>query len=273
MSYKKVLEQLPELEFFNDKDLNLTMSYRYKKEDDNIPILFLHGFNGNSKSWGYQFNFFKNKKSLIAIDAPGFGKSDPADLDMKTIAGLVKRLLKSIKISECHVVGHSMGGMLAQVIACNHTELVKKIILSCTHTGYAFPKGTSLREVYTRRLEERKKLSDVEYGKLRVREMLPSLKEEEIFLFLASISGEISEGSIKSGGMAMQLLDTTKYLSNLKQQCLIIKASDDKVVSKELSLSLEKEIPHAKIKELSNVGHAPYCEDIFRFNNTLEKFL
>ena len=262
MHYTKVLEQLPELELFQDTELNLTMSYRYRKEDNNIPILFLHGFNGNSKSWGYQFNFFKNKKSVIAVDAPGFGKSDPADLDMKII-----------DISECHVVGHSMGGMLAQVIACNHTELVKKIILSCTHTGYAFPKGTSLREVYTRRLEERKKLSDLEYGKLRVREMLPSLKEEEIFLFLASISGEISEGSIKSGGMAMQLLDTTKYLSNLKQQCLIIKASDDKVVSKELSLSLEKKIPHAEIKELSNVGHAPYCEDIFAFNNTLEKFL
>ena len=68
----------------------------------------------------------------------------------------------------------------------------------------------------------------------------------------------------------MQLLDTTKYLSNLKQKCLIIKASDE-VVSKELSLSLEKKIPHAEIKELSNVGHAPYCEDIFAFNNTLEK--
>jgi len=38
-------------------------------------------------------------------------------------------------------------------------------------------------------------------------------------------------------------------------------------------LSLEKKIPHAEIKELSNVGHAPYCEDIFAFNNTLEKFL
>ena len=80
MSYKNFLEQLPELELFHDKELNLTMSYRYRKEDNNIPILFLHGFNGNSKSWAYQFNFFKNKRSVIAIDAPGFGKSSPAVL-------------------------------------------------------------------------------------------------------------------------------------------------------------------------------------------------
>ena len=273
MSYKKVLEQLPELELFNDKDLNLTMSYRYKKEDDNIPILFLHGFNGNSKSWAYQFNFFKSKKSVIAIDAPGFGQSNPAVLDMEAIADMVFRLLKAMNISVCQVVGHSMGEMLAQIISSKYNDLVKKLVLSCTFKGYGMSKGVPLMDSYKRRILERNLMSDEKYGKLRVREMLPSLKEEEIFHFLASISGEISEGSIKSGGMAMQLLDTTKYLSNLKQKCLIIKASDDKVVSKEQSLSLEKEIPHAKIKELSNVGHAPYCEDIFAFNNALEEFL
>jgi pimeloyl-ACP methyl ester carboxylesterase len=274
LSYKKVLDQLPELELFHDTELNLTMSYRYRKEDNNIPILFLHGFNGNSKSWAYQFNFFKNKRSFIAIDAPGFGQSNPAILDMEAIADMVFRLLKAMNISSCQVVGHSMVEMLAQIISSKYNKLVKKLVLSCTFKGYGMSEAVSLMGSYSKRILERTQLSDVEYGKLRVREMLPSLKEEEeIFLFLASISGEISEGSIKSGGMAMQLLDTTKYLSNIKQKCLIIKASDDKVVSKERSLSLEEEIPHAEIKELSNVGHAPYCEDTFTFNNTLEKFL
>mgnify|MGYP006191265761 FL=1 len=273
MSYKKVLEQLPELELFHDKELNLTMSYRYRKEDNNIPILFLHGFNGNSKSWAYQFNFFKNKRSVIAIDAPGFGKSSPAVLDMEAIADMVFRLLKAMNIFTCQVVGHSMGGMLAQIISSKYNKLVKKLVLSCTFKGYGMSEAVPLMGSYSKRILERTQLSDEEYGKLRIREMLPSLKENETFDFLASISGEISEGSIKSGGMAMQSLDTTKYLSNIKQKCLIIKASDDKVVSKERSLSLEEEIPHAEIKEIPNVGHAPYCEDIFAFNNTLEKFL
>ena len=273
MSYKIFLEQLPELELFYDKELNLTMSYRYRKEDNNIPILFLHGFNGNSKSWAYQFNFFKNKRSVIAIDAPGFGKSSPAVLDMEAIADMVFRLLKAMNIFTCQVVGHSMGGMLAQIISSKYNKLVKKLVLSCTFKGYGMSEAFPLMSSYSKRILERTQLSDEEYGKLRIREMLPSLKENETFNFLASISGEISEGSIKSGGMAMQSLDTTKYLSNIKQKCLIIKASDDKVVSKERSLSLEEEIPHAEIKEIPNVGHAPYCEDISAFNNTLEKFL
>ena len=45
------------------------------------------------------------------------------------------------------------------------------------------------------------------------------------------------------------------------------------VVSKERSIALENEIPHAETLMLSNVGHAPYCEDALAFNNALEKFL
>ena len=71
----------------------------------------------------------------------------------------------------------------------------------------------------------------------------------------------------------MQTLDTTKHLSNLNQDCLIIKASKDIVVSKKRSYELEKLLPHAKIKELLNVGHAPYCEDAKSFNTTIENFI
>lgn len=273
MSFKNIINQLPELNLFNDKELNLSMSYRYRKECKTIPILLLHGFNGNSKSWAYQFNFFKNKRSIIAIDAPGFGKSDPAAIDMLAIAALIKRLLNSININECDIVGHSMGGMLAQVISSRHNSLVRKVILSCTHKGYAIPEGNPLIAPFEKRLEERKNLSDQEFGILRVSEMLPGLKNKETFDFLATISEEITEGSIKSGGMAMQILDTTKYLSEFNQKCLIITAVNDVVVSKERSIALENEIPHAETIKLLNVGHAPYCEDALAFNNALEKFL
>ena len=82
MNYLEILDQLPKLRVYKDKEYNLNISYRFQKFDDELPILFLHGFNGNSKSWAYQFLHFKNKRSVIAIDAPGFGKSDSADLNM-----------------------------------------------------------------------------------------------------------------------------------------------------------------------------------------------
>ena len=273
MGFKKELKDLPKLQFYKDLDLDLIISYRYRKEINKDTILFLHGFNGNSKSWAYQFNFFKNKSSVISIDAPGFGKSDPSSIDMDVIADVVVRLLKSLKISKFHVVGHSMGGMLAQILGSKYSNNVGKLVLSCTFKGYNLPKNTPLIEPYQRRIKDRKNMSDDEYGRQRIREMLPKRSEDEIFEFLSVISGEISEGSINSGGMAMQYLDTTKYLPSIINKCLIILASEDVVVSKQKSELLIKDMPHASIIELSNVGHAPYCEDAISYNNVLVKFL
>jgi pimeloyl-ACP methyl ester carboxylesterase len=273
MGFKKELKDLPKLQFYKDLDLNLIISYRYRKEINKATILFLHGFNGNSKSWAYQFNFFKNKSSVISIDAPGFGKSDPSSIDMDVIVDVVVRLLKSLKISKFHVVGHSMGGMLAQILGSKYSNNVGKLVLSCTFKGYNLPKNTPLMESYQRRIKDRKNMSDDEYGRKRIREMLPKRSEDEIFEFLSVISGEISEGSINSGGMAMQYLDTTNYLPSIINKCLIILASEDVVVSKQKSELLIKDIPHASIIELSNVGHAPYCEDAISYNNVLVKFL
>ena len=273
MGFKKELKDLPKLQFYKDLDLDLIISYRYRKEINKDTILFLHGFNGNSKSWTYQFNFFKNKSSVISIDAPGFGKSDPSSIDMDVIADVVVRLLKSLKISKFHVVGHSMGGMLAQILGSKYSNNIGKLVLSCTFKGYNLPKNTPLMEPYQRRIKDRISMSDEEYGRQRIREMLPKRAEDEIFEFLSVISGEISEGSINSGGMAMQYLDTTNYLPSIINKCLIILASEDVVVSKQKSERLIKDIPHASIIKLSNVGHAPYCEDAISYNNVLVKFL
>ena len=273
MNFKEVLENLPKLNIYKDIDLNLTISYRYRKVRSKDTILFLHGFNGNSKSWAYQFQFFKNVNSVIAIDAPGFGKSEASVIDMETIADIVVRLIKSLNISKFHVVGHSMGGMLAQILGSKYNTYIDKLVLSCTFKGYGMAKETPLMEAYQKRIRDRKNMSDKQYGKYRIREMLPKQKEDAVFDFLSTISGEISERSIKSGGMAMQYLDTTDYLHLIKNECLIIRASKDKVVSKNQLDLLIKDIPHAKVKELLNVGHAPYCENAPSYNNLLAKFI
>ena len=272
MSYQQILNQLPKLSIYHDKELALKLSYRHQEFDNKIPILFLHGFNGNSKSWAYQFIHFKNKRSVIAIDAPGFGKSDAADLNMFEIAKLVNNLLTNLGIKKFDLVGHSMGGMLAQIVSADFSDSVNKLVLSCTHKGYALPPENPLRKTYSQRLEERKQLSNEEFGKLRIKKMLPELKDKEIFSFLSIISEEITEGSIMSGGMAMQTLDTSTSLSKVSQPCLILKGSKDIVVSNERSNRLQESLPHAKVLELSNVGHAPYCENSSDFNEAIETF-
>ena len=166
-----------------------------------------------------------------------------------------------------------MGGMLAQILSTNNNSSVIKMVLSCTHKGYSMKYKKPLREPYNKRLHERHKLSDVEYGKLRISKMLPGLQDKEIFDFLCLISRETSSDAIVCGGSSMQILDTTDVLPKIKIPCLILTGSEDIVVSKEKSLFLYDTIKNALHIEIKGVGHAPYCENALEFNEKISSFL
>ena len=103
--------------------------------------------------------------------------------------------------------------------------------------------------------------------------MLPKLKDEKIFKFLAKISEEITQQSILCGGTAMQILSTKNILNKIKCPCLILTGSDDIVVSKEKSSFLINQITHSIHHEIQGAGHAPYCEDYNEFNDRVNTFL
>ena len=168
MHFTEIINQLPQLKIFKDNTYNIKISYRYQKFNEEIPILFLHGFNGNSKSWAYQFHYFKGRRSVIAIDAPGFGQSDPSDLDMLSISNVVYNLLQSIDVTRCDLVGHSIGGMLAEIVASKYSKFINKVILSCTHIGYEMHVGRYLRYPDNLMLKERTQVSNKEFGQLRL---------------------------------------------------------------------------------------------------------
>ena len=61
MAQIDIFENLPKSKFYKDEQENLILSYRISLLKDKPYLVFLHGYNGNSKSWAYQFNYFKNK--------------------------------------------------------------------------------------------------------------------------------------------------------------------------------------------------------------------
>lgn len=105
-------QYLPELSVFQNVQTDRQTTYRinYASGDPgNIKtILFLHGFNGSSKSWAYQFAYFTDY-TVLAIDAPGFGGSDVLDDTMASAASELAAVLLHCGINKVVVVGHSMG--------------------------------------------------------------------------------------------------------------------------------------------------------------------
>ena len=265
----------PSSNFRNDASGTIT-SYRINqsqtKNTERPALVFLHGFNGSSKSWACQFAHFTNH-TVIAIDAPGFGESQPVDGGMVAIADEVAALITSLVTGKVVIIGHSMGGMLAQVLGATHPDICQAIILSCTHKGRAQPVGSPLRAAEQERIREREVMDDASYGALRVGKMLSGKIDPQIMAFLAAIAGEIRVEGIRCGGFAMQYLDTSPFLDKIIAPVAIFTGADDVVVKPDAAAALKDGLPQAHHWLLADVGHAPYCEDSASFNNAIEAFL
>lgn len=279
-SIQDAVKLLPPSKLFVNKRNGITMSYRMSSpqfkdlntETSKLPLVFLHGFNGSSKSWACQFANFTHH-IVIAIDAPGFGRSHVVEGGMAAIGNEIVDLITSLDLGPVILIGHSMGGMQAQILAATHPDLCAGLVLSCTHKGYANTSGTPLGDEMMERIQQRETLDDTGYGALRIRKMLAGDIAPDIFNFLAEVAGEIKVDGIISGGMAMHYLDTTDLLANISAPVTIFTGELDIVVSSIASTALGAGLPNARQIQLAGVGHAPYCEDAPQFNAVLSGFL
>jgi pimeloyl-ACP methyl ester carboxylesterase len=270
------LADLPGRTIYKDTQSNRRISYR-RQEPVGITgepptLVFLHGFNGNSASWHYQFTHFLTFR-VISIDAPGFGETSVFEGGMAGFAEEVASMLSNLNLPSFWLIGHSMGGMLAQVIASQNRHHCAGLILSCTHKGRARPESEPLSEDVQSRIDQRMRLNDLEYGTLRIERMLSATLSSELHEFLVSIAGDIRVEGIRWGGVAMQHLDTTPYLSNIECPTLILSAQDDIVIKPDALQALISDLPNAERIEMAGVGHAPYCEDADGFNSLVEQFI
>ena len=270
------LPLLPKQKIYESQNAKRLISFRqrapYNPTTKTPTLVFLHGFNGNSASWQYQFSHFQTSR-VISIDAPGFGETSVFEGGMAGFAEAVKEMLQDLELSSFWLIGHSMGGMLAQILAAKTGDNCKGLVLSCTHKGRARPEGDPLSNDVLNRIEQRSTLNDHDYGTLRIGKMLSGTPAPDIQDFLVSIAGEVSIEGIKWGGAAIQYLDTTKYLPNITAPILILSANQDVVVKPAALAGLIADLPEAHHVEMQGVGHAPYCEDADTFNRLVESFI
>lgn len=246
------------------------ISYR---EAGRGPALFLlHGMNGNSRSWAQQLKALSDSYRVIAWDAPGYGESDPVAPDADAYAAQAAHLLDQLKIERAHVVGHSMGGVIAERFCARHLKRATSLVLSGTHWGNAAPEGAPLAAKYARRLQELEDMSAEEYGKVRAEKMLPSSPQPDVFDQVAHVASEMRREGLLNGGQMVEKTDNRPFLPALKLPVLIITGDRDPVVKPQRSEAMMDYLPSARAVSLPGVGHAAYLEAPDVFNRAVREF-
>lgn len=116
-------------------------------------IILVHGLASNAGFWRYNIPELSKKFRVIAVDLPGYGKSQKGDYtySMSFYADEIKKLIDELKLRNVVYIGHSMGGQIGIKLAIKYPELLNKLILASPAGFEEFQQGEGnwLRSVMT----------------------------------------------------------------------------------------------------------------------------
>jgi 3-oxoadipate enol-lactonase len=98
------------------------------------PVLMIQGLGMNARGWALQRGAFGRNHRCIAIDNRGTGHSDapPGPYDLVRMARDAVEVLDAEGVASAHVLGASMGGVIAQILGVVHPDRVHSLVLACT---------------------------------------------------------------------------------------------------------------------------------------------
>lgn len=104
-------------------------------------LLLLHGLGSSIRDWEYQIPALATHFKILVVDLRGHGKTDKPNIpySISMFSEDVVSLIRHLQCEPLHVVGHSMGGMIAFQLAVDHPELVKTLTIINSAPQVAFP--------------------------------------------------------------------------------------------------------------------------------------
>ena len=242
------------------------------------PVLLIMGFGGDHLAWGFQTPVFAERYRVIAFDNRGAGQSDVPDVPYTTrmLADDAVGLLDHLKIERAHVIGVSMGGMIAQEVALNHPKRVRSVQLHCTLARpdrYMHALIENWRVVRSNVTAEEwmRVVSLWLFAPVTYTER-PELVEAIIQTGIANPHPFTLTGFLRQGD-AVRSHDTLDRLATLAPPALVSVADDDILVPPRFSRELAGAIPRAAFTTIERAGHCYFWERPDAFNAMCLEFL
>jgi pimeloyl-ACP methyl ester carboxylesterase len=132
----------------------------YRVAGHGEPLVMIMGFSAGRIGWVPQVHFFKKYYRVITFDNRGAGRSDkpPGPYSTGMMADDTVKLMDVLGIEKAHVMGLSMGGMIAQELAINYPQRVMKLVLASTYGRQDETSGDTLEQAGFLHLSPEKKV-------------------------------------------------------------------------------------------------------------------
>ncbi len=239
----------------------------YDRAGEGPPLLLIMGMSGTKHHWGESLlEDLHRDFDTIVYDHRDAGDSSKtgAPFTIADLAGDAAGLLEALEVDSAHVMGISMGGMIAQELALAHPERIRSLTLGCTYCG---GEGSELAsEGVMQRLAEGMASGDRERAIRTAWEInvSPSFAEnEDIYAtFLArGLRYGVPVPVIMEQMRAITAHNTSARLPDLRMPTLVVHGTLDQLLPVQNGHMIAGLIPDSRLEILEGIGHMFFLEE------------
>lgn len=236
-------------------------------------IVLLHGLGGSREAWEPQMGQFPGLRTL-AWDMPGYGQSAPLPEMTFTELGLtLDTLLNAAGIRDVHLVGHSMGGMVALEYAATHPDRMASLVLSATSAAFGTSDGDWQKRFVAARLaplEAGRSMADLAPG--LVAGMIGEDPDPAGITLAESVMAAVPEATYRAAIACLVGFDKRAALPAIQVPTLLISGERDAVAPPAMMERMAGRMPSARHLTIDKAGHLLNLEKPAAFNAALAAF-
>jgi pimeloyl-ACP methyl ester carboxylesterase len=245
------------------------MRIAWERRGSGPPLLLIHGLGYARWGWEPVVGPLARSFDVLLFDNRGIGESDepPGPYTAAEMASDAVQVLDEAGIGRAHVLGTSLGGMVAQELALAHSTRVDKLVLACTTTGGA--QAHPMPEQTVRLMANGATLRDFVENALE-----PDPRTELVERILAHrVATAQSPEAWLAQAAAGAAFDAYERAGSIAAPALVLHGDGDVVVDPRNAELLAGLLPHASLELFPGTGHLFFWQQPERFVRLIEEFL
>ena len=245
--------------------------YSYNKKEQSIPIVFIHGVGLTYEIWQPQLDFFKDC-STLSYDILGHGKSslNKEKISFDDFSEQLVNLINELKINKIHLVGFSIGSLIARNFATKFSDRLESLIL----LGSIYKRSEEQQKIVNERFIQAKK--ELKLSKQALKRWFTDEYLENNPNTYEKISLILSSNNMSNFLKVYELFINHKNdedFNEIKAKTLLMTGEHDVGSTVEMSQELNKKINNSQFKIIKDGKHLCGIECADDVNIIIKNFL
>jgi len=245
---------------------------KYIRKGTGPTVVLQHGFLSGAAYWESLIDCLSESFDVIATNLPGYADNShaPALSSISELADFVLTLADELEVQRFSLLGHSMGGMIAQEVALKASDRIDKLVLFGTGPNGVLPGRFETIEASRRRVINEGPESTI---KKTVASWFIREQDDSNYPYGITLASQTPVTTMLAGYTAWENWSSASRLKSITSETLIIWGDRDKSYNWNQIQQLWSDIPNTSLSVLPGCAHNAHLENPGLFNLIVNEFL